>query len=81
MKAIEHLVVPVDFFTHSDLQAGFALAIAATFDARITFVHVMRRVVDYTDFDPATLARLGEKYSAASRPRPSSPLPTSTTPT
>ena len=58
MKAIEHIIVPVDFYTHSDLQAGFALAIAATFGARITFVHIMRRVVDYTDFEPETLARM-----------------------
>ena len=64
MKQIEHIVVPVDFYTHSDLQAGFALAIATTFGARITFVHVMRQVVDYTDFEPETLARLGRNLAA-----------------
>ena len=64
MKAIEHIIVPVDFYTHSDLQAGFALAIAATFGARITFVHVMRQVVDYPDFEPETLAQRGKNLAA-----------------
>lgn len=64
MKEIEHIVVPVDFYTNSDLQAGFALYMAGVFGARITFVHVMRQVVDYSDFEPETLAQFGKSLAA-----------------
>ncbi|MBV5330160.1 MAG: universal stress protein [Chlorobium sp.] len=58
MQEIRHIIVPVDFHTHSDAQANFALYMAKILNAKTTFIHVMRQLTDFSDYEPTTLEQL-----------------------
>lgn len=44
MKKIAKIVVPVDFYQHTDGLVGFAMDVANQLGANITFLHVVERV-------------------------------------
>lgn len=54
MQEIRHIVVPVDFNVHSDRLAEFALYMAKKLDAKVTFIHVMKHLLDYSDYVSST---------------------------
>lgn len=64
MHEMQHILVPVDFKTHSDLQANFALYMAKLLNAHTTFIHVLPPIADFSDYDPATLEQVEEKLLA-----------------
>lgn len=63
MQEIRQVIVPVDFNKHSDTLAEFALHIANKLDAKkMTFIHVAKHMLDYTDYDPPTLKQLENNF-------------------
>jgi nucleotide-binding universal stress UspA family protein len=51
MQEIRQVIVPVDFNEHSDTLAEFAFYFADKMNAKVTFVHVMKHLPDYSDFE------------------------------
>lgn len=64
MEGIRRIVVPVDFNRHTDTLAEFAMYMANKLDARVTFVHVMKTLPDYMDYEPATMEQLDRSLRA-----------------
>lgn len=58
MQEIRQIIVPVDFHQHTDTLADFALHVAGTLDAKITFIHVLRHLPDDIDYNPETRKQL-----------------------
>ena len=58
MVAIQQVIVPVDFNKHSDTLAEFALSFAHKWDAQLTFIHVMKQLPNYKDYDSHILSKL-----------------------
>ena len=55
MQEIRHILVPVDFNQHSDSLAEYALYMAKKLDADVIFIHVVRPLLDYSDYELDTL--------------------------
>ena len=58
MLEIQQVIVPVDFNKHSDTLAEFALSFAHKWDAKLTFIHVMKQLPNYKDYDSHILSKL-----------------------
>ncbi|MEE4134447.1 MAG: universal stress protein [Desulforhopalus sp.] len=64
MKKIEKMVVPVDFYQHTDGLVGFAMDVANQMGAKITFLHVVEPVgegINYFGEYPASFADVNEE--------------------
>ena len=64
MEGIRRIVVPVDFNRHTDTLAEFAIYMANKLNARVTFIHVMKNLPDYLDYEPATMEQLEKNFLA-----------------
>ena len=64
MREIRQIVAPVDFNRHSDVLADYAFYMAKKLGARLTFIHVVKQLPDYSDFDAATLQQLEQNFVA-----------------
>jgi nucleotide-binding universal stress UspA family protein len=58
MQDIQQIIVPVDFYQHTDDLAHFAVNIAGKFGAKVTFIHVIEEVVHYaySEYNPITFS-------------------------
>ena len=64
MLGIHRIIVPVDFNRHTAALAEFALYIATKLSAKVTFVHVLKHVPDYADYEPDILSHLEGDFLA-----------------
>jgi nucleotide-binding universal stress UspA family protein len=62
MQEIRQIIVPVDFHQHTDTLADFALHVAGTLDAKVTFIHVMKHLPDDIDYTPETRKQLEKSF-------------------
>ncbi len=58
MFDIHRIIVPVDFHTHTDSLANFALSIGKKLNAHITFIHVAKQLPYYPDYDSANAIQI-----------------------
>ncbi len=58
MQDIQQIIVPVDFYQHTDDLANFAVNIAGKLGAKVTFIHVIEEVVHYaySEYNPVTFS-------------------------
>lgn len=64
MEKINKIVVPVDFYQHTDGLVAFAMGVANQLSAKITFVHVVERVgegINYFGEYPTSFADVNEE--------------------
>ena len=64
MEGIRRIVVPVDFNRHTDTLAEFAIYMANKLNARVTFIHVMKNLPDFLDYEPSTMEQLDRNFRA-----------------
>lgn len=65
MSDFRHILVPVDFHEHSQAVADMALFMAEKLGAaRVTFLHVLPQLPDYSDYKPDTLKQLETTFLA-----------------
>lgn len=60
MQDIRRIIVPVDFYQYSNDLAEFAIGIANTLEADLTFVHIAEFILKYSDYSPESDKRLDE---------------------
>ncbi len=53
MRVFNSIIVPVDFHQHTDDIADFAMDVAAKMGAKVTFLHVLEKVIYYSDYTPS----------------------------
>ena len=53
MHEFKSIVVPVDFHQHTEEIADFAIDMAETMGAKVTFLHVLEKAVYFSDYTPA----------------------------
>lgn len=58
MFDIRRIIVPVDFSVHTDTLANFSINVARKFDGKITFIHVVNKLPDYSDYRQDALSML-----------------------
>ena len=58
MFDIHRIIVPVDFNIHTETLANFSINVARKFNGKITFIHVVKKLPDYSDYGPDTLSDL-----------------------
>ncbi len=61
MQDIKKIMVPVDFFQHTEDLTAFAIDIAKKLGAQITFVHVVEKVATYSEAYPASFMEVDEE--------------------
>lgn len=64
MGNIKQIIVPVDFQRHTDDIAAFAISIAKSLDAKLTFVHVVEHFAEaagYADTYPTSFMEIDEE--------------------
>ena len=65
MLEIRHVLVPLDFHEHAKALADLALFIAQKLGAeKVTFIHVMHPLPDYSDYSPDTLKQVEANFLA-----------------
>lgn len=62
MREVRQIVAPVDFNRHSDVLADYAFYMAKQLGAKLTFIHVVKQLPDYSDLDTATFQQLEQKF-------------------
>jgi len=58
MENIREIIVPVDFYQHTDDLAGFAIGIARKLEGKITFVHVAENILVDSLLNPESYKKL-----------------------
>ncbi len=64
MQSIQKIIVPVDFHTHTNDLAEFAIGIANKLEAKITFVHTIEYALSYLDYSPESFKDLNANITA-----------------
>ena len=54
MKNSKQILVPVDFYQHTEKLVEFAIGVAAEMKGKVIFLHVMESLMSYPGFRPET---------------------------
>jgi len=58
MFGIHRVIVPIDFDKHTNTLVDFSIDVANKFDGKITFIHVIKKLPDYSDYGSETFEQL-----------------------
>ena len=61
MQNVQKIIVSVDFYTHTQKLAKFAMDVANKLGGKLFFVHVMEVILPFPDDNPESYKQLDEK--------------------
>jgi len=65
MQNVQKIIVSVDFYTHTQNLAKFAMDVANKLGGKLIFVHVMEVILPFPDDNPESYKLLDEKIFAS----------------
>lgn len=64
MEKVQNIVVSVDFYQHTQKLVEFSIDLANRIEGKITFVHVLEKVLPYYDYSPESYKVFDDKLIA-----------------
>lgn len=64
MEKVQNIIVSVDFYQHTQKLVDFSIDLANRLDGKITFIHVLEKVLPYYDYSPESYKAFDDKLIA-----------------